>query len=502
MGKKVVLINPRFPEKFSGFSISPSLLYLGSWLLHKGYRVCIVDALNIRHRPTLFEKIKSELSDAVCVGVSVMSNQTPSALEISKFVRQCAPSIPIVWGGVHPTLYPEQTARCEYVDFVVRGDGEVTLVELLEAIEQGSFQPDGIRGLAFRTDSNNVVLTPDREPLDINEVPPIAWKLVESLKPGSNLQKISELTEYGPPLLTSRGCPHRCSFCINSVTRSRYRQRRVDLVLDDIKTIIGLGVDRIWFADEEFFTNKRRVTELMTKITGEKLNFKWFANVRADYFRSDYLGSEDFLLRVKRCGCELVGIGAESGSQRILDMLKKDITTEDTLNAARLLNRAKIKANFSFMIGLPGEDENDYKQTLQLINEITKIDDSFSFLILGPQIYRPYPGSELYLECIRQGLKEPGTIEEWTTSPYIHLEYASKSYYNKSFYPWVKYSGDLSSLAFYAALSGIRLHRKPIARLLRLIGSTRCKKFYFEYPIEKKIYGLLSGSWIVRSLRP
>jgi len=303
---------------------------------------------------------------------------------------------------------------------------------------------------------------------------------------------MSRLAEFGLPLLISKGCPHRCTFCINSILKTRYRHRRTDLVLNDIKRLIALGAERIWFVDEDFFANPKKIRELIDGIEEGRLNFRWYANVRADYFRPDYLGSAEFLLRVKRSGCEILGLGAESGSPGVLDILEKDITVEDTLNAARCLSRAGIRASFSFMIGLPGEGESDYKQTLQLIDEIIKID--YSFFILGPQIYRPYPGSQLYLECMRRGLKEPASIDEWASSPYIREEYPPKNYYDRSLYPWVEYPGDLSTLVFYALLSGVRPRWKPVTKLLRFIGSIRCRRYYFKYPVAKRIYGLLGGT--------
>ncbi|KKL52162.1 hypothetical protein LCGC14_2288270, partial [marine sediment metagenome] len=210
MSKKVLLINPRFTEEVTIFSIPISLLYLGSWLKHNGYEVCLLDALHFDDKQSFLQRVKSELSDAFCVGLSVMSTQIPHALQISKFVRHYDASKTIIWGGIHPTLYPEQTAECELVDFAVKGEGEITLVELLEAIEQGNLQPTHIKGLAFQTNGSSVTLTPDREPLDVNELPSVEWGLLGSLHPDCTLKEISELTLYGLPLLTSRGCPHRC----------------------------------------------------------------------------------------------------------------------------------------------------------------------------------------------------------------------------------------------------------------------------------------------------
>lgn len=499
MVNKVLLINPKFTEEVTVFSIPISLLYLGSWLVYKGYEVNILDALHFKDMQSFNKRIESELPNALCVGISVMSSQIPHALEISKFVKKLNVSMTVIWGGVHPTLYPEQTAQSEFVDFVVNGEGEHTLCELLEAITQGNLQPTHIKGLAFQINKGKTVLTSGREPLDVNELPSVEWGLLDTLKIGSGIKEISKLTLYGLPLLTSRGCPHHCQFCINSILKTKYRYRSNELVLNDIKKLMDMGVERVHFEDEDFFANPKRIRELLDGIEENGFRFKWSASVRTDYFRKDYLGSEVLLSRVKRSGCYLVGTGAESGSQRILDMITKDITVEDTLNMAKCLNQSGLDAIFAFMIGLPHEEESDYKQTLKLIDEIIKINDSFS--ITGMQIYRPYPGSQLFFECLKYGLKQPSTIEEWADSPYIHLELSRNSYYDKKLYPWVEYAGDLTNLVFYAALMGIRPEWKPITKLLRFIGRTRCRRYYFKFPIEKKLYGLLRGTRIENFLR-
>lgn len=497
MSKKVLLVNPRLADEVSIFNIPVSLLYLGSWLVHNGYEVCILDALHFKDMPTLFQRMDSELSGVLCVGLSVMSSQLSNALQISKFVRQYDSSIPIIWGGVHPTLYPEMVARHELVDFAVKGEGEVTLTELLEAIEHGNLQPDNIKGLAFKA-GDGVVATPNRELLDVNKMPPIRWELIADLKADSSLREIADLSEYGLPLLTSRGCPYRCTFCINSVTGLKYRHCDTSLVLENVRAILALGANRICFMDELFFADKKRVKEFLDGVEKEGLRFSWYASSRADYFKPDYLGSEDLLLRIKKAGCDAMSMGAESGSQRILDLLIKGITVEDTLNAARLLHKVGIVATYSFMIGLPREKVEDYKKTLELIKEIREIDDSV--IINGPQVYRPYPGSKLYQQCLSQGFKEPNSLEEWGSSPYVQLEISS-SQYKKSLYPWVEYSGDLTNLVFYVSLSFVKLRWKPLTKLLRLIGTTRCRWFYFEYPISKKIYGLLRGKRTEQFLR-
>lgn len=499
--QKVVLVYPRFPERLPALSLAMGPFYVGSYLVNQGYNVTILDANNFKHDREFFSTLRGELGAALALGLSVMTGQIPNALEISKYAKQVKPSIPIIWGGVHASLFPEQTVNCRYVDFAVRGEGEITMLELLKALA-GQLEPERVKGIAFEA-NKKVMVTEEREFADFNQLPPVKWELLENIKPGERLKlsEIANLTLSGIYLQTSRGCPHRCAFCINSVLKNRYRERQSDLVLRDIEELIVLGVDRIWFMDEIFFANKKRVIEILDGIERKGLKFKWFGDIRADYLSPHHVNSE-LVWRMKQSGCEFLGIGAESGSPRILDMLKKDIIVEDTLNAARLLSKAGMKANFSFMAGLPGEDKDDILKTLQLIEEITEMDTSLSFRILGPQVYRPYPGSELYLECLKQGMKEPTTVEEWASSPYIRGETTGKAIINPEAYPWIKHSSKfINNIVFYGSLSGIRLRYRPVTKMLRKIASIRCKRLFFKYPVEKYAYNLLMKTGGYKLLR-
>ena len=486
MSNKVLLINPRHPKRLVRLNIPLGLLYVGTYISQRGYEVNIIDVNNFDHTRQFFNKLEAELDSTLAVGLSVMTAQIPSAMEISRYVRQINPSIPIIWGGIHPTFYPEQVAGSDYADFAVKREGEITALELLTAIKEDS-DPGQVNGISFKS-GQKVITTEDRQPLDINQLPPLAWNLVEDIRSIGNLAEVAKRSGIGLPVLTSRGCPHRCKFCINPVLKLKYRCREADLVLKDIEGIINLGVDCISFFDEDLFANRRRLVEIIDGIEKRGLKFRWFAATRVDYFNDNRINM-DLVARIKESGCQQLGFGAESGSQRILDYLKKDITIEDTLNAARMMNQVGIDATFSFMIGLPGEGADDIKQTLQLITRISGINNSFR--ILGPFIYRPYPGSELYLECLKSGMKEHATLEEWATSPYIGSEIRPGDY---QMFPWVQYPmEDLTRLIFYSWLSGLKLRYPPLTRLARTIGSLRCRRLFFKWPVERIAMRLLLG---------
>jgi len=497
-GRKIVLVYASLPERLPTLSFPIGPLYVGSYLDNMGYDVSILDANNYRSDWDFFDTLAREAEASLAVGLSVMTAQVPSALKISRFVKSLSPSIPVVWGGVHPSLFPEQTVQSQYVDYVVRDEGEDSMLELLKAL-QGEMAFDTVNGIAFLSDVDQAVVTTSREVMDLDDMPPVKWSLLESIKPGRRLTiaDIGELTGRGVYLQTGRGCPHRCTFCINSVLKNGYRDKRSDLVLRDIKELTDLGVDRIWFTDENFFTSKRRVGEILDGIERDDLRFKWFATIRANYIGPKYV-DDALLARLKRDGCEMLAIGAESGSQKILDMLKKDITVQDTLAAAHRLAQAGFKASFSFMTGLPSEEKEDILKTLGLIEDITRVDTSLSFRILGPQVYRPYPGSDLYSECLSFGMKEPTTLEEWAGSLYIR----SETVLSPEAYPWIRHSSKfINNVVFYGNLLGNRLRFKILTRFLRRIAALRCRHLFFSLPIERLVYRLVMKTGAYKLLR-
>ena len=478
MTKKLLLVNPRHHQRLVRLNIPLGLLYVGTAASRQGYQVNIIDVNNYSSMRRFLDRLEQEMEGTLAVGLSVMTAQIASAIEISRHIRKTSPATPIIWGGIHSTMYPEQVAASEYADYAVKREGEATIVELLAALE-GHTDPGQVKGIAFKTGAG-IVVTGDREPVDINQLPPPEWDLLEDIRNIGDIAEVARRTGIGLPLLTSRGCPHRCTFCINPVTGIKYRFRDAELVLRDIEDMVTHGVDCISFFDEDLFANRKRLEHIIDGIATRQLKFRWFAATRVDYFRPERMDT-DLLTRIKESGCQQIGYGAESGSQRILEYLKKDIVPEDTLNAARLIDSVGIDGTFSFMIGLPGEKAEDVKKTVALITRITSINQSFR--ILGPFIYRPYPGSELYYECLKLGMKEPATLEEWATSPYIGSEIDPKDY---NLFPWVSYPmEDLTRLIFYSWMSGLRLRVPLFTWLARAIGSLRCRNLVFGWPVER-----------------
>ncbi|MCX6779481.1 MAG: radical SAM protein [Candidatus Magasanikbacteria bacterium] len=472
---KILLINPPFniaKENYDS-SVSVGLLSIASYLDSKGMPVEIIDGAR---QANYLELIKKEIGNCNWVGVSVMTTQIPEALKICRLIREQNPACKIIWGGAHPTFFINQTIVNDLIDVVVYGEGEITMQEIVEGKKLAE-----IRGIAFKQDGQVVVNLP-QELHNPAEMPLFNWELV-TLEILKNLQLI--------PSLTSRGCPHRCTFCINAILQNRWRFRTVAQVLADLKNIkqrYYFKNKKLRFWDENFFVDKNRAKLIVEGMIKENLVIPWETTIRADYIRSGFV-DDDFMAKLKQSGCYLLSFGAESGSPRILKKIKKDITPDQIVESARMCLKYGIIPQYSFMVGLPGEEKSDMMMTLKLIDRLAKLSDKVQ--ILGPQAFRPYPGSTLYEECLAAGWQAPQTLEEWS-----HLVENQLSYLDVKNFPWVKEKDLVDSLEAYvrfgahsikSALGSSVSSNKLLKLGFILVCKLRWKVKFFKWPVEFKL---------------
>jgi radical SAM superfamily enzyme YgiQ (UPF0313 family) len=380
---KVLLINPSFNIVKANYdsSVSVGLLSIATYLDSKGVEVKIVDGARQNGYADL---IKKEVENCDYAGLSVMTTQIPSAVRISQLIRGINPKCKIIWGGTHPTFFPKQTVNHPLIDVVVYGEGEETVYELATGKDWSE-----INGIVFKRGSQ-IIFNPPRELHDPAKMPLFNWDLV----PREVLYNLSLV-----PSLTSRGCPHRCTFCINAILKNKWRARTVEQVLEDLRIIKNADYFRgkkIRFWDENFFVDIGRAKAIIEGMIKNELIIPWETTVRVGYIKEEMI-NDDFLAKLKRSGCYLLSFGAESGSLKILKKIQKDITVEEILYSAKQCLKYGIIPQYSFMIGLPGETREDMFMTLDLIDKLIKLSDKVQ--ILGPQAFRPYPGSPLYEEC-------------------------------------------------------------------------------------------------------
>lgn len=411
--KYILLIYPRVgPYGYVFKDLPLSLLHLSSVAVSKGYEIKIFDQRISKY----WESDLADLLDKnpLFAGLSVMSGYPIKyALQITKFIKKINKNIPIVWGGIHPTLLPEQTLKNESIDTVVRGDGENTLIELAEHFN-GKKDINQIAGISYRN-GNKIINNNDAPPLDLNIMPEIPYHLVDI-----NKYFRVGFKEKTFSLLTSRYCPHKCTFCYSpSVGKNRWTGESAENIIKKISFIVETyKPDSITFLDDDFFVSIKKIKELFDVIYAKKVSDNvgiWkkltfdFRGVRVDELsRMD----DDFLQLLCNIGGKHLHIGAESGSQRMLNLMNKKITVEQTLMVnLKLRNFPSLIPSYNFFSGLPTETFDDLMASARLILQL--IEENPFCQIVGFAQFTPWPGTELYNMSIKHGFVNPKNLEEW-----------------------------------------------------------------------------------------
>lgn len=418
MKNGIVLINPRIYDlRYApgGDNAWPlSILAIGSVLREAGYAVTVMDSHVQEDMKPLSGCIGT---DTLFVGLSVMTPQLKEAAAMSRYIRRLSPATPIVWGGVHPSLEPEQVLRDGLADYAVIGSGYGTAAALAAALSRGE-PVDDIDGLAFMKDGA-IRVNPDAPAkIDLEAIPFIDYGLSGSMR--FYVDRAIDWTGPSPTnyrksfsVHSGLGCPHRCSFCVCTIIyKQKYYFKSAARIVDECRHYVErFGANHIFFRDDNFFGNRRRLLEFLEIYLSRGCTFTWDASCRADYFRDSYINGE-VADKLRRTNCLLLNLGVESGSKRVRQMIRKDIEEEDIFKAAEIMKKAGIIASFSFITNLPTETVEEKIETRMLIERIRAA--AGPHWIIGPQPYRPYPGCELFETAMRNsGLKKPETVSEW-----------------------------------------------------------------------------------------
>lgn len=390
-------------------SIPQSIIALAAYCERLGHNVRVLD---MRLYPA--EKAKKQLLTALpgvsVIGFSVMTAAVQEAMALTDAVKTFNPGIKTIWGGIHPTLFPEQTASDDNVDFVIIGEGELPLGQFLECLNNNESQYEDIDNLAFVKNGDFILkrqfrfMAPDDLPVPAYDKLDLEKYIT---KPFFNLKRQRSLE-----FQTSRGCLWRCAFCVNVVVEKRHwRPQSTDKAKENILNVVKrYKLDHITLLDEDFVANIKRTREIASFI--KTLGVTWDANCRLSYFNDRQVNDETLKL-FRESGCVLLRMGVESGSLRMRKLLKKDIgTNQDILRGIKQCSKYGIQVMTSFMVGLPTEQVGEVKETFKLVSDIHQI--APNVIHSGPQLFRPYPGGELYDMCVARGYSEPKNLREWS----------------------------------------------------------------------------------------
>lgn len=383
---KILLIQP--PHYYEGGSRGPSVFpiglgYLARVLLNLGYDVEVFDIW--AHQYSNKQVIKKiEKSNYDVVGISALSTQYKYVKWLTSELREHSDNSIIV-GGALTTLNPEIVLRNTKTDICVIGEGEITFPSIIKNIDNLK----RVNGIMFKEDGN-LIENPPREyieDLDTIEFP--AWDLfpIEIYLKNCHVWKYEKIRAMN--IITSRGCPWNCRFC--SKTFRGVRLRSIDNVIEEIKELGGrYNIKGVYFNDELVLINKKRAYELCDKI--RDLNLRWSCQGRVN------LVDFDLLRRMRECGCVAIGYGVESGSQKILDNMNKQITVKQIEDAIKNTVKTGIYPAMQMMFGYPGETRETVGETVDLFRRIPYV-GPVSFAVTTP-----LPGTELYDYALKQGL--------------------------------------------------------------------------------------------------
>ncbi len=391
---KILLVNPPWYSEEGDISptFSLGIAYIAAVLRENGHKVMLIDADAEGISWKEFKKRLKNFSPDV-LGITSTTSTYFSGIRAAQLGKEIGCFT--VMGGPHVSAIPhESLAKSKYLDAVCRGEGEYTMLELVEKLENGK-PLDDVKGLSFRK-GRKIIHNLPREPIrNLDELPFPARDLLP--------MKQKYRTLWGHPaghIFSSRGCPNTCTFCASHLVFGKaVRFRSPENVLDEIEEMVNrFGIKQFAFSDDTFTTWPRRVEQICDGIIERGLDVKWVCQARANTV------NYGLLKKMKDAGCIQIDYGVESGDPEVLKKMKKNINHEQVKRAIRLTNLLGMKTFAYYIIGTPYDDLETTRKTINFAKKLGASRSYFNILV-------PYPGTEIYNEA-----KANGTllIEDWS----------------------------------------------------------------------------------------
>ncbi len=381
------------------------IMYIASVLREKGsHEVKILD-MRLDYTEACDVAAAASEFDADIVGISTLTPEAPVMHQVAQEVKKANAGCTVIAGGPHVSTYVEDGAGDPNIDYVVLGEGEETMSELVEAISSGG-DPSRVNGIAFKQ-NGEVTRTPPREYIqDLDKVPQPAWDLLELEK----YFKHWRFSHMGPQpymaIMTSRGCPFKCIYCHNMLGK-KYRTRSAENVFSEIKMVHDrYGISDFEIIDDSFNLDKKRAVRICDLIisSGLKLKLSFPNGVRGDVM------DEELLSKLRQAGAFLITYAPETGSARVQKMIRKNVDLEKLDDIISLTRRMGFFTHGFFMLGFPGETEEDLKDTVRFALKAKFHTATFN-------IAHPFPGTEMYRQAKEMGKKVDVSFQDVS---YVH----------------------------------------------------------------------------------
>ncbi|KPA09288.1 Radical SAM domain protein [Candidatus Magnetomorum sp. HK-1] len=394
-------------DKQRGFLPPLGLLYIASYLKkNKDFHVKVIDCnIDKLTHQNIDQVIKEEKPDIV--GVSAMTHFLIDAYKVMTTVKQISKKIITVIGGPHSSIYPITSIHHPDVDYAIKGEGEEVFFQLMSAIKEGLPEDkiSSISGLASKFLLEKGLKDEDIQLVRIKNLDSIPFP-DRTMLPYDRYSSILSGSNNITTMITSRGCPFKCIFCDRM--GKTFRSASPEYVLDEIESILSLGIKEIFIHDDTFTVNKKRVIKICQSIIDRKLKFKWDARARVDCV--DY----DLLLLMKRAGCNRVSFGVETGNADVLKNLRKGISIEQVEKVFKYCKELKLNVLADFMIGSPGETMTQINDSIKFFKKIKPNYVQFSIVC-------PYPDTDLYRLALSKGIITTDVWKKFAMNPDINF---------------------------------------------------------------------------------
>lgn len=411
---KILLINPPVREWAKPNCFPSGLGYLTSVLLEAGYQVEVLDINAYRYsKPEVEARIMT--SDADVFGVGGLITIYKYIKWLIQIIKRNHPNKIVMGGGSSASSIPRTFLERTQADIAVIGEGEETVVQLMQALEKNVDLKD-LPGIWYKHRNNEIVSNPPRPPIrDLDSLPFPAWDLfpmniyLRNPVGAPNISKwddgdASAKAPLTMNILPSRGCPYKCIYCYHDFMGIKYRHRSAQSILNEITYLVEhYGVSYIHFTDDDFVIDRNHVMNFCDLLIESGLNITWGSTGRVN------LMTEALLAKMAAAGCIWIGYGIESGSQKMLEAMKKQVTVQQAKKAIELTRKYVKQVDCSFMVGTPGETRETILETVEFCKALD----------LSPEVVfyaTPYPGTELYDIARQHGMikdEEEFVLQLW-----------------------------------------------------------------------------------------
>ncbi|QWR77076.1 B12-binding domain-containing radical SAM protein [Candidatus Magnetomonas plexicatena] len=411
---EVVLIQPSNSVTGSFIKMLPiGLLYASSEIVKKGVKVHILD-LRFQHL-TWKNALSKVVNDrTLIVGITVMTGVAISdSLNISQFVKANYPGVYVVWGGPHPTSNPRGILSEHSIDFLIRGYGSEPFLQLYNNLTEAKDAAglNTIPGLSYRDSHGSAI---DNEPantfefIDYRDIP---YHLIADF----SMYKHMDTNEKVFPMYSVMGCPYKCAFCSSPAQYAKIGKKWQPYSITEVVSHIKMvqetyGATYIYFIDDDSFVDLRHVEAIIDELA--RLDIKVKLGFRGARINEIIKMSDEFIKKLVDAGTNSMHVGVESGSDRLLTLMKKNTTVEQILEVNRkLAKHPSLKVFYNFIVGFPTETIEETTMTRDLILKL--IEDNPSCYIIPLNKPRPLPGTGLYELALKHGYKGPETLHQW-----------------------------------------------------------------------------------------